>query len=57
MVFHGRRPESRELSLGMRLLSSSVGSDVEAAVRALNWLPIGARLDVLGVSCIAHVCS
>jgi hypothetical protein len=57
MAFHDRRSKSRELSLGMELLSSSVGSDVEADVRALNWLPIGARLDVLGVCCIAHVCS
>lgn len=51
MAFHDRRSESRELSLGMRLLSSSVGSDVEAAVRALKRPFIGARLGFLGVSC------
>lgn len=51
MAFHDRRSESRELSLGMGWFSSSVGSDVEAAVRALNQLPIGARLNIFGVSC------
>lgn len=51
MAFHDRRSENKELSLGMGFLSSSVGSDVEAAVHALNQLPIGARLDILGISC------